>query len=382
VSSNGWSEWNDPYRQIETANIILEGLEKITPDQSTQTEWNDIKGSALFYRGKALFDLVQHFSKPYDPTTAVTDLGVSIRSTSDINVPTTRSTLKECYDQIIADLNQAVQLLRLTPSFKTDPSLPAAHGLLARIYLSMRKYELAFTHADACLQKYNTLLDYNTVNQQTSNNIPFGSATVSGPLYTLGPLTNPEIIFYGWLGSNYSFFFAPTDNVDISLYNSYATDDLRKAIFFRNNGNGTYSFKGHYSGTTGVLAKSFGGTSTNEIYLIRAECFARTGNVPAAMADLNTLMMKRWKNTVPYPTITATNAAEALQKILTERRKELIYRGLRWQDLRRFNLENANITLTRVIAGQTYTLPPNDPRYVLPIPLNIIQITGIQQNPR
>jgi hypothetical protein len=82
---------------------------------------------------------------------------------------------------------------------------------------------------------------------------------------------------------------------------------------------------------------------------------------------------------VPF---TANNTSEALNLVLQERRKETPFRGLRWIDLRRLNNEGANITLTRKVKGQVYTLPPNDPRYVLPIPPDVINLTGIVQNER
>jgi hypothetical protein len=60
----------------------------------------------------------------------------------------------------------------------------------------------------------------------------------------------------------------------------------------------------------------------------------------------------------------------------------LLFRNLRWSDLRRFNLEGANITLKRIINGTSYTLPPNDLRWVLLIPDLETSRSGIPQNPR
>ncbi len=57
-------------------------------------------------------------------------------------------------------------------------------------------------------------------------------------------------------------------------------------------------------------------------------------------------------------------------------------RGLRWADLKRLNRDGANITLTRTVNGQVFTLPPNDLRYAIAIPENVIEIGSIQQNPR
>ena len=69
---------------------------------------------------------------------------------------------------------------------------------------------------------------------------------------------------------------------------------------------------------------------------------------------------------------------------LIERRKELLYRGLRWTDLRRLNKETGRQTLLqRTIAGQSYSLPASDPRYTLLIPDNVISFNpGMHQNPR
>jgi hypothetical protein len=117
------------------------------------------------------------------------------------------------------------------------------------------------------------------------------------------------------------------------------------------------------------------------MYLTRAEAYARTGNIAAAMTDLNTLLRTRWNGI--YTDITATDANDAIIKILTERRKELLFRGQRWTDLRRINKEPAlAVILTRILNGQTYTLPPNDMRYTLLIPREVLQRESLPQNPR
>jgi len=100
------------------------------------------------------------------------------------------------------------------------------------------------------------------------------------------------------------------------------------------------------------------------------------------MVDLDTLLVIRRK-TDTYVPLTAGSADEALSIVLTERRKELVMRGLRWTDLGRLNEDSRFAkTLTRQIAGTSYTLPPNDPRYVLLIPNEVIQFTKMEQNSR
>lgn len=121
--------------------------------------------------------------------------------------------------------------------------------------------------------------------------------------------------------------------------------------------------------------------------MIRAECKARAEDVGGAMSDLNTLMRNRWDKNVTYVPFVAVNALDALKQVLNERRKELVFRGLRFADLRRLNSDSRfATTLTRklTIGGleQTYSLPPNDPRYTLLIPELVMQSTNMIQNPR
>ncbi|HEY0177744.1 MAG TPA: RagB/SusD family nutrient uptake outer membrane protein, partial [Pedobacter sp.] len=71
-----------------------------------------------------------------------------------------------------------------------------------------------------------------------------------------------------------------------------------------------------------------------------------------------------------------------LRIVLQERRKELIMRGIRWMDIKRLNKEGANITLTRKLNGNVYTLPANDLRFALPIPDDVIAFSGMKQNLR
>jgi len=71
-----------------------------------------------------------------------------------------------------------------------------------------------------------------------------------------------------------------------------------------------------------------------------------------------------------------------LQLIIEERKKELVFRGLRFTDLRRLNKEDAGITLNRIVNGREYKLLPNSLRYTLPIPDDAIAGSQIVQNPR
>ncbi len=364
------SDWNKPYSQIFSTNVVLEGMSTLTPaNSSEQTALNNIKGAALFFRAYNHYTAAQLFCLPYNKNTASTDLGIPLRISSDVNIPSVRSSVQQTYDLIINDLKQARILLPVllpnTTLYKFRPTITATNAMLARVYLSMENYDSAFVYADQCLQAYNSLIDYNTLTIPATSSA-FGLSN-----------NNPEVMLYMTM-LFYSSFSTSRLIIDSTLYQTYNSNDLRQsAFFFINAGNRTY--KGSYNGTTNF----FGGLATDEMYLIRAECNARRGNTIPAMQDMNLLLVKRWKNNGSFVSLTATDANDALKKILVERRKELIFRGLRWTDLRRLNKDpQFAVTLTRNVNSQTYTLPPNDSRYVLPIPDNVIQLSGIQQNPR
>jgi hypothetical protein len=358
------STTNGSYRRVYYANLVLDGLVKIKPngrDESIQL--NNIKGQALFHRAHAFYELSQIFAPPYQLATANNKLGIPLRLESDINIPSKRSTLQQTYDQIINDLLQAKDLLPESALYKTRASRISALALLARVNLSMENYEQARNYADLCLSSYNELLDYRSLNATTTGN----------PIMVY----NPEVIFYTSMHTNPAISFSNL-LVDRSFYDSYNANDLRKKIFFNlNSTTGLVTYKGTYCGVG--FSNPFSGLATDEVYLIRAECYARAGNVTESMADLNALLKMRWSGT--YTDIIATNADDALRKVLEERKKELIMRGLRWTDLRRLNRDpRFAVTLTRKIGDKTYTLEPNSYKYTFPIPDDIIEMTGMPQN--
>ncbi len=341
----GTGDWTVPYRAIAYANIALEGMDKLT---QTSAERDNVRGSALFYRGFHYYQLLQLYAPPYKDG-ANEPCVLPLRDVSDVGVSGTLSTVEDCYNQVITDLNAALALLPLVPANKTRPSRLAVLAMLAKVYLLMEKYEQAKDYVERYLENQSELLDFSTLN--TAATLPF-------PTLDIG---NKEVIFYAGPIS-YSLLSFGNLRVNESLYSSYQANDLRKAAFFRLNADGTKSFKGRYTGTVGL----FSGLATNEILLIKAECLARTGKWKEGADLLNTLCGKRYKNYSPV--VDETDEA-ALQRILEERNKELVFTGTcRWEDLRRLNKDPRFAkSLTRKLAGSVYTLPPNDPRYTFPV---------------
>jgi tetratricopeptide (TPR) repeat protein len=314
-------DWSRPYTQVLNANTVLQGL-NLVPATATLAEINEIRGAALFFRANAYYNLAQLFAPPYDSATAGTDKGLPIRTDPDINIQVPRHSVKQTYDSILTYLDSAEILVRPTIDYynKNRVSKSAVLALKARVYLSMRAYEKAGEFANKALQLHDSLINYNDLDPFAL--IPFNNR-------------NKETIFHSRFTDQTQTMVAfvyPEVIIDSTLLDMYHADDLRHAIYYTNLFSGQYNLKGNYSATVAP----FSGLATDELYLIRAEANVITGNVPAAVADLNKLLLNRYKTGTFVPLNPAT-PGEALQLVRNERRKELAFRGLRWPDLRRYN---------------------------------------------
>ncbi|WP_169304374.1 RagB/SusD family nutrient uptake outer membrane protein [Pedobacter frigoris] len=359
--------WSYSFRTIGLANVILDGLNKI---EAKGEIYNNIKGQALFHRAFAYYNMAQLFCHPYSPS-ANTDLGLPLRTNSDVTVITQRASLSQTYEQIISDALLATELLATSQTYVQRPVRSAAYALLAKIYLNMGDYTNGAQYADKCLALSPQLLDFN---DDTIVNL---STTYRFPAYAKN---NPEVLFYTE-SNQFSQVLASSSSrgfIDRDLYGTYEQEDLRRVYFFATVSTGV-KFRGGYSGRS----PNFCGLAANEIYFIRAECRARDGDAAGALADLNLVLKNRFKSG-SFTEKTTASADDALQIILNERRKEFpATANIRWEDLRRLNQETRfQKTLTRSVNGTSYTLLPNDKRYTLPIPTQEIRLSGIKQNDR
>lgn len=357
------SDWSTSYKIIFNANLVLETLPNLALPPAQQNDAITLKGQALFLRAYYHYAIVQLFAPAYNPSTADIDLGVPLKLVTDVEAKSVRATVQENYQQILRDGVQAVALLPKEASAKYLGAKPAAYALLARVNLMMGRYKEAEQFADSCLQLNNSLIDYNTVS--TTGAIPFAQF-------------NNEVL-YDCRTPVPGILAQTRAKIDPDLYASYAINDLRKIIYFKKNSDASYAFKGNYTGLS--TAVMFSGIAVDEVLLIRAECRIRMGRLVEGLNDLNTLLSKRFKQGtyIPY---SFTDAANALKMVLLERRKELLFRNLRWSDLKRLNQVPATaVTLSRMVNQVLYMLKPGDSRYVLPIDKTVILLSGMPQNP-
>ncbi len=357
------NSWVNPYEAIYQCNVVIHGLELVPhKEPSDLALYELVRSRALFARAFHFFMLEETYGQPYRPLFAALDLGIPLRLDGNALQPVVRSSVKAVFDQIIADLKTALPWLPPAPQpgVPNRPSRSAAFALLSRVALVQQDYTAARGYADSSLALYNTLLSYDTI---TNSARPFD--------YT----NSPELL-YQCSGYVYTSLFSGTTAVDTTLYRSYGINDRRRDLFFQKltSGKGV-GFKGYYS----VGHFVFSGLAVDEIYLIRAECRARLQDGAGALADLNTLLSHRWKTGAYLP---YTSSTDLLGLVLVERRKEMVYREMRWSDLRRLNPDpHLATTLKRTMGGTSVLLPPNDPRYAWKIPKIETDLSHIQQNP-
>ncbi|QIH35261.1 RagB/SusD family nutrient uptake outer membrane protein [Sphingobacterium sp. DR205] len=350
------NDWSAAYLPIYNVNFCLEVLDKIERTEANNNDWKNVYGSAHFYRAYYFLQLLWTYAPAFDPGGKNDEKGIVLRLKSDFNVKSEFSPVEECYQQVLNDAKVAVANLQDLPLVKSRPSKAGAYALLARAYLSMGLYEQAGSAADESLKLFESLMDYNRPEDGIKINaaVPFSKFT-------------KETIFYSEMGQKFPNYSPNRACIDSNLMNSYDSADLRRIAFFTASGE-YFKFKGTYSHSVQWM---FSGLTSAEMLLIRAESNARKGDLKTCVEDINLLLKHRWDKTKIFVPRTVQDRNEALRLVLSERRKELLMRGIRLSDIKRLNLEGANIKMVRTIEGERLELSPNSSRLVLNVPTDL-----------
>lgn len=365
-------DWTVPYQQVFYANTVLDILDKIEDlDVVSKSRKSNLKGTALFQRSYAFYNLAQLFSANYYPSENDHEPGIPLKLTGNIHEPLTRASLKDTYSQIISDLRLADDLLPNEVDNLTRPSKVSAQALLARVYLSMSDYQNAMEYAQLAIPKL-SLLDYSELDTTRPMQKIFPAALPKG---------NPEIAFYS-TSTNYRFLGSNNEvMVDSAFFEEFEKRDLRRILFFKEKVNSKHVvYQGSYAKINSN--SNFSGPSLGELLLIKAECLARMGRGKQGIEVLNKLRKARFSKD-DYEDLQWDSDEKTVSLVLQERRKELFARGLRLGDLKRLNREDRfRKTLVRNLNGKQLVLKPDDPRYIFPIPSDEIQRHGFIQNDR
>lgn len=375
--------WVAAYRVITRSSNIINRIEPFETGNDA-AKASQIKGEALLARAIAHFDLVRMFSKPYREATANTDLGIPVITRTQVAYPS-RNTIARTYQQIIDDANDAKLLMSTPSSSKTRFTPTVADAFLARVYLSMQKWDLAIAHASNVITSNLYSLE------QGEGYVNMWKNDVGGEIiWKLGiiPSEATRGIALGYYyvndasGKPIPDYIAPL--AVVNLYDD--KDDIRFQAFFRDNveveGGGVFTLINKYPSNPALIQNGVNMPKIfrlSEMFLIRAEAQAEMLAEDLANNDLAFLRSKRI-NGYSHSTV----SGEALkQEIFLERRLELAWEGHYWWDLKRTNRGFARAPQDNTL-GNNLQKDNLDYRWLWPIPQEEILANPnikTQQNP-
>lgn len=344
----GITPWQSPYITIGRANRIIAAVEGGTLSDMDDDEAKAVElqycAEAKVLRALAHFDLVRVYGMPYTADNGAS-LGVPlVTEVLASGVKPKRSTVKEVYEQVIKDLNDAIGSDAL--SKKETPgyvNLWGAKAILSRVYLHMGDYSNALKTAEdviansgASLWPRDQYVDAWSAEKPNESEFLFRlNSTSSDDANDLVGIGNLQ------QRGGYREFVATKKFVDIL---SADTNDVRNDIF-----EATDTAKKKevpVFGTNKVYLNKLRGLNGNnrvvpvipiirlsEVYLTAAECAFKTNDKAKAAKYLNALVKNR--TTTADALVDASNVT--LERILIERRKELIGEGQRYFDALRNN---------------------------------------------
>lgn len=354
------------YAGISSFNLIIENA--LTATQATEEQKRVVWAEAKVLRAMNYYNLVNFYADTYVAATASTKLSVPLITSADINAPSKQVSIQEMYDFILTDVKDALPYLPKVSQTALHPNLGAGYAFYARVYLQINNYTEALKYADLALAENNKLYDwvgyYNT--NKGIIEVPNSYTTTTSPMG------------YNYV-ENYTFRHGATSNVtteqnDVPVERAqrFETGDARfmSRWKIRTVGSETY-YRRTMSGSF-----NYGGITTVEVYLIKAECLARAGLISDALSLLNTVRKTR---ILPgsYQDIATSDKTTALNAIFKTKNNELIMSIVPFADARRLNAEGVyKVSFSKMVNGTTYTLSSESHLWTMPFPQGAVKNPG------
>ncbi len=367
--------WSIIYSYIHKINVAINAL----TDNSmvTASVQKQLLGEAKFLRAFCFFHLTHLYG----------DVPLTLSTDYQKNAIMPRTAALQVYDQVVADLTEAQQLLSehyLAADLKTvtgervRPTKWAATALLARVYLYQKRWSDAETQADALITNL-TLFDTVALNNVFLKNNkeaiwqlqPVFNGANTGEAHTFN-LTSagPDVFYYRFYLSDY-------------IYNAFEPGDQRKAEWTEEvTVSGvtypySYKYKVGRENTANLVNEYLVLFRLAEQYLIRAEARTYMEDFAGAKDDLNVIRRRAGLGNT-----TAASTQEALlEAILQERKVELFTEGgHRWFDLKRWPNNKISDIMTPICKAKGGSWNNNWALY--PIPIEDLQTNqALVQNP-
>lgn len=336
--------WQSPYVVIGRANRIIAAAEggKLSDAVEAKAKIEQYAAESKVLRALAHFDLVRIYGKPYTEDQGAS-LGVPlVTGVLESNAKPARSTVAEVYTQVVKDLTEAISSNALATETKPGyVSVWGAKAILSRVYLNMGDYANALSVAEDIIKNSGAALwtrdqYFNAWDASTPNESEFLFR-----LNVAGSDDNNDLNGIGNLQQRdgYKEMVATKKFVDMLTSDP---KDVRNNMFLP----ATASKEVKIYGTNKVFLNKLRGQGGNlrnvtivpiirlsEVYLTAAECAFRNNDKTKAVEYLNDLV----KNRTTTKASLATVDNITLERILIERRKELIGEGQRYFDALRNN---------------------------------------------
>ncbi|MUP47398.1 RagB/SusD family nutrient uptake outer membrane protein [Gramella sp. BOM4] len=336
--------WLNAYEAINQANLVIDYSDLI----EDETERNTAVGEAYFLRALNYFDLNRFYSSPDGSLGVPLSLEGITDYSQNLEIP--RASSAAVYQQVVEDLEAAVELLPESNSFYADKY--AAQALLARVQLQIGNYPAAAQAADAVIENSGHSLTDSYAD--AFNNDVNSSEDIFAFQVTSQGGDNELVVHY----ADQSFGGRGGDiTVNPEYLALFGETDERGDLFYISAQNG---------GTlTGKYTNQFANVSVlrlAEMYLIRAEANLRAGTSVGAtpLEDVNTLRARSNAELLTDVTV---------DDILLERELELMFEGHLIFDYKR--------------TGRAVdSLPADSDRLSFPIPLREMDVNSeLVQNP-
>jgi len=353
------------YAGISTFNLIIENA--LSTTKATEAEQRIVWAEAKVLRAMNYFNLVNFYADTYVASTASVKLSVPLITSANINAPSKQVTIQEMYDFILNDVKDALPYLPKVSQTALHPNLGAGYAFYARVYLQMNNYTEALKYADLALAENSKLYDwigyYNTnkavievPNSYTTTISPMGYTYVEN--YTFRHGTFSSLTTENSIPVERAQRFEAGDARFISRWKIYT---VGAETYYRRTLSGAFNF---------------GGITTVEVYLIKAECLARAGQISEALEVLNTVRKTRILPAF-YQDISTTDKTTALNAIFRTKNNELTNTLIPFADSRRLNAEGVyKVSYTKTANGTTYTLSSDSHLWTMPFPLGATQNPG------
>lgn len=349
--------YSQPYFAITRANILLETIgDKDFPEEVK----NRMRGEALAIRAISHFELVRLFGQPYGYTTDNGHLGIVLKTSSE-PVAQERASVGEVYEQIIADLQEAIDLLPEENGAYLNRY--AAHGYLARVYFLQNDFSNALEQAQAVINS-----GAYTLSTDINNRYPVDAVPEEALFYTVstGLEDNRSGTFRGLFCSSCGVPLIKAGAEYYALLQQEPNDKRLEWVTEISEGGSVFL------GFTKYEPEFFNVTqiSLTELYLMAAECLAELGqDLTTAAEYVNAIKERAGVNLLPTP----TSAALIIQQARLERRKEFAAEGINVFDLKRRGVLGEDIEIRGV--------PWDCDGMVLQFPASEITVEGFDLNP-